>query len=183
MNSFISTCFLIKIKFSRRFCLMGTIWPPDLQGCYFLLQPRPRNLHSRYQPLDDTLFLSLLFLPLPHLSGAHEAWHTAIRHRINFFTYRSIFPTHFVFRLPAVLLSLTYHTPTHRPIWVTTQMLFFLTEESLALALYKGQERLYSSWVLPWDSHITQPNMDPLSQIIFSFTITLCVPNGWITFL
>lgn len=43
MNNFTSTCFFTKIKFSHRFCLVGTIWHPHLEWAYFLLQPHLKN--------------------------------------------------------------------------------------------------------------------------------------------
>lgn len=105
--------------------------------------------------------------------------HTAIQHYINFFTYRSIFPTYLVLRIPATALCLIHHTPTHtrvRTFELPLRSSFFPPEKSLALALFTEQKRLYSSWVLPGDSHITWLNMGPPPQIIFWFIITICVP-------
>lgn len=60
-------------------------------------------------------------------------------------TARSSFSTPFMFMMPAVPHTIYLTTPAHMPVWVPTQTLFFLTEKSLALALFTEWKQLYSS--------------------------------------
>lgn len=136
MNSLTRTYFLIKLKFRNRLHLVGPVYmlPLPRHGLILCFNPSKGQIHQA-SPTWWHLILWPVIQTSPHLSRA--LWLSAsISITWAFSIARSRFLTSLLRRL--TVMSHSSHPPHTYPhtLWASTQLLFFLIEKSLALALF-----------------------------------------------
>lgn len=119
-------------------------------------------------------FVYLSFYPPAHVGWAHVAWSFSnIGIALTSLLPQIVFQVLSCSECQHALLCLTHYTSALTPIWVPTQMLFFLRKVYHLPHLQSRRDCI--AWMLHCDSHITLPNLGPPPQIIFWFAITLHV--------